>query len=154
MTMTFMNPIYIYIYIIYSPNLRSFASVLNLEQKQGRFNQTREEAARKSKKSSERARRSSERAKKSSKKTRKNNEKTQKKTQKSVLTFDYNCFVVYYVRFNQHCCLNSILKNLARLKQHCSLYILFSNNQYFKILDFIYYVNQTMFELRHLRLLI
>ena len=41
----------IYIYIIYTPNLRSSASVLGPEWEQGRFNQARERAARESKRS-------------------------------------------------------------------------------------------------------
>ena len=41
---------YIYIYIIYTSNLGSSASVLDSERKQDRFNQTREKAAEKQRK--------------------------------------------------------------------------------------------------------
>ena len=57
--------IYIYIYIIYTPNLGSSASVLGPEREQGRFNQAREGAAGEqggARGSSEGARESNERA--------------------------------------------------------------------------------------------
>jgi Na+-translocating ferredoxin:NAD+ oxidoreductase RnfC subunit len=73
----------IYIYIIYTPILRSSASVLGPEREQDRFNQARERAARESKESSKRARKSIERARESNEEARKSSKKAQERAQEA-----------------------------------------------------------------------